>query len=494
MLRSAFRAAAVSLLLLAGTASALFAAGSGQGSTTTAAGTTTAFPTTRPAPQPTPPTVSPSTASTAGTVLVFDGHGYGHGLGLSQWGADGYARHGWTYDRILAHYYPGTTLGTAPVARVRVLVFAGKRVTLAASPASGTASTWTLADAAGARVPLDASAPLSLDAGLVVDGSPVPSPVRLTSNRPQLVNGQAFRGQLTVLSDGKSLEVVDSVPLEAYLKGVVAAEMSRSWPLAALEAQAVAARSYALANLQQGLPYDLFADGRSQNYAGVAAETPATNAAVDATRGRVLLWQGKPADALYSSTSGGRTASAADEIGQPIPYLVPVADPYDTLSPYHDWGPILLTGPAAAKALGLAGDVASVSLTIAGDGRVSQLTAASPGLQQVAVPGGRAHVALGLPSNWFDVTLLQLAPRAAVVTAGGSVSLTGVARASGGPLPAGAVSLESSTGDGTWTPAGPVPVDAGGAFAVTVLPQVTTSYRLAFGVVRAGLARITVTG
>ncbi len=154
------------------------------------------------------------------------------------------------------------------------------------------------------------------------------------------MNGRPFRGRLTVSSDGKTLQVVDTLGLEAYVKGVVAAEMPKTWPAAALEAQAVAARSYAIANLQTAGPFDLFADGRSQIYGGVALETPATNAAVDATRGKVVLWQGKVADTLYSSSSGGRTASAQSALGQNLPYLASVADPYDTLSPYHDWGPM----------------------------------------------------------------------------------------------------------------------------------------------------------
>src|SRR5471030_3268121 len=125
--------------------------------------------------------------------------------------------------------------------------------------------------------------------------------------------------------------------------------MPQAWPEAALEAQAIAARSYALANRHQGGAFDLYSDGRSQVYGGVAAKTPRTTAAVAATRGKVVLWHGQVANTLYSSTSGGRTASALAELGQDIPYLVSVADPYDTLSPYHDWGPVLVGGNSAAK-------------------------------------------------------------------------------------------------------------------------------------------------
>ena len=257
-------------------------------------------------------------------MLVFTGHGYGRGLGMSQWGAYGYALHGWTYDRILAHYYGGTTLGSTPISKVRVLVAAGKRVTLSATAA------WTIADTAGARMAPEVGPSMTLRPALAVGGAPLAGPLTVTSSRPLLVNGQAYRGRLTVLSDGKSLQVVDNVGLESYVKGVVAAEMPRAWPAAALEAQAVAARSYALANLRKGDSFDLFADGRSEVYGGVAAETPSTNAAVEATRGRVVLWQGAVADTLYSASSGGRTASAQASLGENIPYLASVADPYDS--------------------------------------------------------------------------------------------------------------------------------------------------------------------
>ena len=127
MPRFVLRTASMGLLLCAGAACALLAAGPGQSRVSTGPATSTA-----PVPT-TPPPTSGMTTSPSPTVLVFDGHGYGHGVGLGQWGAYGYALHGWTYDRILAHYYTGTTLGAAPVSRVRVLVATGNPVTLGAN-------------------------------------------------------------------------------------------------------------------------------------------------------------------------------------------------------------------------------------------------------------------------------------------------------------------------------------------------------------------------
>src|SRR5437868_4041995 len=99
------RAAALCLVLLGGLAAATHGARTApQGTTTTAV------------------TTSAATTLPASSVVVFSGHGWGHGLGLSQFGAYGYAKHGWTYDRILAHYYSGTTLGPAKISTVRVLI------------------------------------------------------------------------------------------------------------------------------------------------------------------------------------------------------------------------------------------------------------------------------------------------------------------------------------------------------------------------------------
>ena len=142
------------------------------------------------------------------------------------------------------------------------------------------------------------------------------------------------------------------VALESYLQGVVAGEMPYSWPAEALKAQAVAARSYALASLVKGKPFDLYSDVRSQVYLGVAGEKPSTTKAVTDTTGQVVLYGGKVATTYYFSTSGGKTASAADVFGFSVPYLVSRPDPWDKISPYHRWGPVLLGARTVQAKLG----------------------------------------------------------------------------------------------------------------------------------------------
>ena len=92
-------------------------------------------------------------------------------------------------------------------------------------------------------------------------------------------------------------------------------------------------------------------------YLGIDHEKPSTTAAVNATAGQVVLYQGEVAKTYFFSTSGGRTASAQDVWGKPVPYLVSVPDPYDSISPHHDWGPLEFTGAKLAKVMKMKGRV-----------------------------------------------------------------------------------------------------------------------------------------
>jgi stage II sporulation protein D len=424
---------------------------------------------------------APSIAtSSASTTFVITGHGYGHGVGMGQWGAYGYALHGWSYQKILEHYYTGTTVGAAPTQIVRVLLDDAKgSVTL------GSASAWSLVDGVGQELNLPAG-PLELPASLQVQGRTLISPVMLTpGSSPVEVGKSAYHGGLLVVSNGKHLQVVNVVDLESYLDGVVGAEVPSTWPTAALEAQAVAARSYALAKLQTVVtasPFSLYSDTRSQVYGGIASETKATTAAVQATAGKVVLFHGKVATTYFSSSSGGETATGVDRKGRPLPYLAPVSDPYDTLSPYHDWGPVLVSANAAGKALGLNAPLMELQPTTT-SGHVTSATAVGPS-GTVTLTGTQVQTDLGLRSTWFDVAWLSLTPPAAPVPAGGTLPLSGTARGMS------SVTLESRVPGGTWQVVGAVSPDSTGAFTVEVSPQGQTWYRLASGPVRGALIRI----
>ena len=130
------------------------------------------------------------------------------------------------------------------------------------------------------------------------------------------------------------------------------AESPASWPAEALKAQAIAARTYAITTAKSA-DFDQYADTRSQVYGGVGVETAATNAAVAATRGQVVTYNGQPVVTYFFSTSGGRTEDVENtSLGdEPQPWLKSVDDAYDDVSPRHRWTTQTLTmAPAGAQA------------------------------------------------------------------------------------------------------------------------------------------------
>ena len=129
-----------------------------------------------------------------------------------------------------------------------------------------------------------------------------------------------------------------ALDVETYLYGVVPLESPPSWPAAALQAQAIVARTYALQKRTLSRAYDVLATDADQRYGGVAAAHPAGTAAVDATRGQTLAYLGGPASVFYSSCCGGHSADADEMWGRAgLPYLRGVDDPYCTASPDYRW-------------------------------------------------------------------------------------------------------------------------------------------------------------
>jgi SpoIID/LytB domain protein len=270
----------------------------------------------------------------ARTVVLVRGFGWGNGVGMSQWGAEGYAAHGAGYRAILAHYYPHTTIATVTDREVRVLLeqSAGRIRIRSRAP-------FLIVDARGRKLHRLAGS-ITFDSRLEVDGERLAAPVRIDPGaQPLSLDGRGYRGTLTVGRDRKALTVVDTLPLELYLRGVVPAELPKGWMPQAYAAQAVAARSYALATMEPGRAFDLYADNRSQMYGGIAAETPATNAAVADTAGQALSYDGQIIVAYYDSNAGGRTSPVQDVFPglSPQPYLVSVSDPYGASAPNGHW-------------------------------------------------------------------------------------------------------------------------------------------------------------
>ncbi len=399
---------------------------------------------------------SPGVAS-AGTVFLVDGQGWGHGVGMSQWGAEGYARHGYGYRQILAHYYPRTHIGLAGPRTVRVLLVEQRPSIRVASSAP-----FLVVDARGRKRHLRS---------LLVGASTPALPLQFEAGaQPLRVAGVAYRGDVLVKRKPDGLMAVNVLSLDMYLRGVVPWEVPEGWQTATYEAQVVAARSYTLATLHPGEDFDFYPDERSQMYGGVAAERTATNLAVGATAGQVLVWHDTIAQAFYFSTSGGRTSSVHDAWpwAQQVPYLVPVRDPYDGISPRHTWPTKALTPAAVGKALHLDG-VRDVRLTYNGSRRVESvrvLTAAG----WKAFAGSAFETAFHLGSTAFQVHAMSLSvPRRALT--GAHVSARGWVRG----LPK--VLLQEKTASG-WRTVRRIHPTRTGTFSVALPAHASTSIRL----------------
>ena len=425
-------------------------------------------------------------AQPAPPAFFVAGHGWGHGVGLAQYGAYGYALHGWTYDEIVAHYYPGTTLGEAPLKRVRVLLVPGSKRVVVSSR-----SPFTVRDGAGKTHKLPAGKQqlgpgLRLKLTAAAAAKALPGPLVFSpGGDPLALGGHSYRGTLRV-TGGRSVRVVNTVGLESYLWGVVPREMPDRWPAEALEAQAVVARTYALTHLAKGGDFDLYPDTRSQVYGGIAAESDPASEAVNATAGEVVLYKGDLAQTFFYSSSGGRTANVQDVwLGsKPTPYLVSVPDPYDTLSPYHDWGPLRFTGSSLGRRLGARGRLLDVRTDAGASGRVRSLTlVGTKGERRIS--GSAARAALGLRSTWFTIGMLNLTKPARAVPFGTQVRLAGVAR--GVPR----VTLESRPYGGQWKTVAPLK-SRGGQVAATLSPKVTTDYRIYAGLIHSAVVRLAV--
>jgi stage II sporulation protein D len=420
----------------------------------------------------------------SGALFLITGHGWGHGVGMGQWGAEGYALQSYTYDQILAADYPGTRLAKTSVRKIRVLLADGKKSLTVSSD-----QPITVVDGNGNSHTIRAGSKT------FTTKLPYPAPLTLSpSSGSTLTLGRAYRGQIVIDVVGTKLRAINVLGLQQYLDGVVPAEMPSSWLPDALEAQAVASRSFALASRRAGAPFDVYTDSRSQAYLGVSAETPEATAAVDATAKQVLMYGNKIASAVFSSSTGGWTQSATDAWGGGgAPYLVSVKDPFDNISPWHDWGPVPETATTLKETLGLTGKPIDATVTRNSSKRVAELTVvtAANGTQTpTQVTGPTVASALQLRSTWFSVGVLSLqAPKPnPAVAPGTTVTLTGVVRGEKH------VSLQEQKTGGSWTQLKVVsPVPRTGAIRINVTPTETTEYRLANAAAAAAYIRIRVT-
>lgn len=257
---------------------------------------------------------------------------------------------------------------------------------------------------------------------LVVNGSKSNGAVAvrpLQKGVVKLTDGYSYRGFIECLQPSKTsgITVVNVVPLEQYLYGVVGKEMSPSWSSEALKAQAVAARTYAVyhKNSFRNKGFDMTDDTRSQVYAGINGEAPSIISAVNATKGEILTYKGKPVEAIFCATAGGWTENSENVWGSYVPYLRGVVDRSEKM-PSYNWTVTVTPEKLAAnlKAAGKSvGKVKAITLSPLGkrpmdaadrgvSGRVLSMTIqGSAG--SVKMTGNTFQSIMGLKSTLFDM-------------------------------------------------------------------------------------------
>jgi SpoIID/LytB domain protein len=365
-------------------------------------------------------------ATTLASAITFYGRGSGHGVGMSQYGARGRAKAGQSATRILAAYYRRAKPATTDPDQVVRVMLLDHQLATATSPlvVHGRGGDWRVDGLdgtfpAGAELRVwqptavlqDVTEPgpaleILADDGttrLFVGAAPIPVVVRPVEAATRLqvdakpAAHDTYRGTLRVVLDGASARVVNRVGLDDYLRGVLPAEMPSSWPGAALRAQAIAARSYAVRRLHPDSgAYDLSDDWRTQVYLGAEVETDRTNAIIDGDPGAILVKGRHPRaiNAFYHSTGGGATENneyafvgpSGAVTASPVAYLRGFADrdadgrAYDADAPLYRWSTATLTRAQLSSIFKRdtrtsVGDLTKLDLTNRGvSGRLYQIT------------------------------------------------------------------------------------------------------------------------
>ena len=320
------------------------------------------------------------------TSFVFSGRGWGHGVGLSQYGARAQAIAGRTAAQIIRSYYDGVSFATRNPENIRVLLESDNDVVVTAlEPFTARVGSTTIATSSDSQPFLRAlaSSDGSSDVTRLYRGASRSGPWTLVTTRTsetirfapgasllRLVydNGsqRTFRRYIEAYRTSSTrVHAVNQLYLEEYLYGVVPWEMPSSWHPEALKAQAIVARSYAvnqkIRRRAAGNWYDICATTSCQVYGGYSAEHSNSNAAVNATEGRVATHpdSGTTANgvilAVFSSSSGGATENNTDGFGSSTqyPYLRSVSDPWSLDSaasnPYSSWETSVSASTVASK-------------------------------------------------------------------------------------------------------------------------------------------------
>ena len=355
------------------------------------------------------------------SMITVQGGGWGHGIGMSQYGAYGRAVDGQTHEEILEFYYPGAELTTAetpddvaihihsgsgtvvkPTGDVQIIDADGEviynhrnevRLTIDKIPGG-----FTIIKPSGKNVCIDPELGDECVGDQIsirfIQGEPIR--VDVIDKVSIGTSGNSYQWGELVISErdfapNSTLWVVlEQLTMDQYIYGL--AEVPASWPSAALQTQAVAGRTYGFdrmtarrASSSWNYPWDLHSTVNDQVYHGLSKEIgefgPIWTAAVDATSGQVMLYNGDPITAFYSSSNGGHSEDSGYVFVTSLPYLVPQPDPFDSFgNPYATWSRDY-TGTEVGQWLSTSGlaqvgavtDVA-ISGNIGASGRVDRAT------------------------------------------------------------------------------------------------------------------------
>lgn len=400
--------------------------------------------------------VGPASHAEAAVAVTISGGGFGHGLGMSQYGAYGQALAGRDASQILTHYYTDTTVTETDVSHTRVGLLQGEEsISLGSSAGEsgsglirfkvlGTKTTVAEGDAGVSwEIQPRASGALALyrngqklrgqwggpGAPLVIKYARFDSLLGITEKQRWYAYGQVEIGTYasTSCATGFCLRAVVELPMQKYLYGL--GEVPASWPVEALKAQVIAARTYAhrkhetTGDRRQPCDCTILDWASEQVYLGETRRVQSGSywdrwtSAVDDTAGLVVLYRGEPINAMYSASSGGHTENNETIWGTAaVPYLRGVRDPYDdnSANPYHDWKVSMRWGQFSTRLDAAFGTGELVSFEIREprgvSGRVSAVINGRGGVRivgsdkSVVVSGSAVKSALGLKDTLFEVS------------------------------------------------------------------------------------------
>ena len=245
---------------------------------------------------------------------------------------------------------------------------------------------------------------------IYLDGRPIAANAVLLRPVQGLIwfKKRSYRGDMMLIREKSGISLINRIGIESYLKGVLPHEINHRWPIEALKAQAVAARSYAIVKMRENgnRIYDLDNSAYSQVYKGSPGEKQSTSDAVEQTRGVVLQYGGKTAVGFFHASCGGRTEASGYVWSSSIPYLQSRRSPWCSGTKYFRWGVVLGRGQISAS-LGIRVPLASAAvLSRTPSGRVRLLLLRDRNGRKYRYSGKAFRRKIGynrLRSRWFRV-------------------------------------------------------------------------------------------